>query len=319
MNTRDGDMEHDPTGRADRRGRELVPDAWRELDDTLADGPAPVDLPAAAKPWLGDQRYLHGLLRGLHTQDAAAREARIARILESVDQARVEPRVHWLRIAAAALLMACLGIWLALPASLPTAEAAVQRAVAELARDVARRYRVTVQMGDRGQAHEFALVTRSGSRFRLDGKITFGDLQLGEVRIGCDGQDTWFYAANGLIRRTAPLAERERLERGLGNVLDLGYLDLHGLVKRLPTDFELRVVGRQADSAGRKLLRIEAVRTHEDARSRLRSAWILCEEATDMVTHMEVDLAAGFGPARRMQIEYLGEEPPGLVDFTRPW
>lgn len=29
--------------------RELVPEDWRDLDDTLADGPAPGDVPAAAK------------------------------------------------------------------------------------------------------------------------------------------------------------------------------------------------------------------------------------------------------------------------------
>ena len=302
------------------RGRELVPEAWRELDDTLADGPAPADLPAEAKPWLGDQRYLHGLLRALHTQDAAAREARITGILERVDQERTEPRTHWLRIAVAALLMACFGIWLALPTSLPTADAAVQRAVAELARDVARRYRVTMHMGERGAlGREFALVTRPGGRFRIDGKITFGELQLGEVRLGSDGQETWIYAANGMFRNTAPVAERERLERRLGNVLDLGHLDLHELVKKLPTDFELRVVGRESDSAGRHLLRIEAVQTRADTGARLRSAWLLCDEATDMVTRIEVEFAGVRGPARHMQIEYLGEEPPGLVDFARPW
>ena len=66
------------------KGRELVPDAWRDFDDTLADGAEPandVEVPTESKSWLADQRFLHGLLRAMNTQDAAAREARIDAIL----------------------------------------------------------------------------------------------------------------------------------------------------------------------------------------------------------------------------------------------
>ncbi|MFN6194041.1 MAG: hypothetical protein ACK5BN_09505, partial [Planctomycetota bacterium] len=135
---RDGDSL--PRG---ERGRELVPDAWRAYDDTLADDPLPGDAPADAKEWLADQRTMHGLLRALHSQDAAAREGRIAAVL-----ARIDARSHaggvrrWFAVAAAALLLATVGFWALLPASLPTAAAAVERAVQALARDVAQRFHV---------------------------------------------------------------------------------------------------------------------------------------------------------------------------------
>ncbi|MGB3966319.1 MAG: hypothetical protein WBO45_06280, partial [Planctomycetota bacterium] len=109
------------------KGRELVPEAWRDLDDTLADGPAPAEVPAAAKAWLADQRFVHGLLRAMHSQDVAAREGRIAAILARTDTAAAEPRHRWLTVLVAACVLACLGVFWALPASLPTADAAVQR------------------------------------------------------------------------------------------------------------------------------------------------------------------------------------------------
>lgn len=311
--------EHDDT-----KGRELVPEEWRELDDTLADGPAPADVPAAAKAWLADQRYVHGLLRALHTQDAAAREGRIAAIFAAIDgTAQVAPRRHWLMVALAALCMACLGVWFALPAALPTADAAVQRAVHELARDVARRFRVVgVGVDARGSEmlrHEFALVTRPGGRFRVSGRLGIGGFQSGELTIGSDGQELWMTSATGAFRRSVPVAERERLMQGIGDTLDLGYLDVHDLVKRLPADFELAVVGRETGVSGREVLRIEAVRKRADARAQLRTAWLSCDEATGMVTQIEVEVEFARGASRRLSIQYLGEEPPGLVEFARPW
>ena len=78
-------------------------EAWRELDDTLADGPSPAEVPDEAKVWLGRQRFVHGLLRALHTADAAAREGRIAAILDRIDRDRTEAPRRWWLVAAAAL------------------------------------------------------------------------------------------------------------------------------------------------------------------------------------------------------------------------
>ncbi|MBX3464385.1 MAG: hypothetical protein KF830_14545 [Planctomycetes bacterium] len=292
--------------------------SWHDLDDTLADGPAPASLPDAARPWLAEQRLLHGLLRALHTADAAAREGRIAAILGRIDGARA-PRRWWL-VAAAATVFASLGVWLALPARLPTAEAAMDRAVAELGRDVDRRFRVELAAttaSGKELRNELLLVTRPGTRFRIDGKLAFGGVPLGEFRIGCDGQELWLLPANGAFRRAGPLADHERLLQGLGDLLDLGYLDVHGLVRRLPQDLDLRVAGRERTPGGSQL-RIEAVR-RPTATDRLRSAWLACDEATGMVTHIETEVDIGRGLTRRLTLHYLGEEPPGLVDYRRPW
>jgi hypothetical protein len=312
------------SGRDPTKGRELVPDAWRELDDTLADDGAARDVPAEAKAWLADQRLVHGLLRALHTQDAASREARVESILARIDgDTAAPPRRHWWAVLAAALLLATFGVWAVLPAALPTAEAAVQRAVAELGRDVARRFRAVVHRTDaNGKAlaeHEFALVTRPGGRFRLSGRFELGGASL-EIQAGCDGQELWLTSTNGAFPpRAVPFAERERLQAMFGNVLDLGYLDLHDLVRKLPEDFALAVVGREQDDGGRPLLRIEATRKAAGTARHLRSALLWCDEATGMVVRLEGEVALPRGGTWRLATRYLGEEPPGLVDFARPW
>jgi hypothetical protein len=306
------------------RGRELVPDAWRELDDTLADGPSPAEVPAEARHWLAAQRTMHGLLRALHTGDPAAREGRIAAVLERIDAEAAPARGRWALVAVAAMLLACLGLWLQSPASLPTAEAAVQRAMAELGRDVARRFRLQLVTTDskvkEPMRQDFALVTRPGGRLRLDGKLSFGTMQFGEFRLGSDGTETWVTGGNGMFRRAVPTAERERLQQTLGEALDLGYLDVHDVVRRLPQDCELKVVAREQDAAGRSLLRIEASRKRQLPRARLGKAELLCDEATGMIVRFEAELElARAGIRRSVLLEYLGEEPPGLVDFGRPW
>lgn len=325
----DGTNDRDGQDGQGGRGRELVPDAWRELDDTLADGPAPVEVPAEAKPWLADQRFVHGLLRAMHSPDVAAREGRVAAILAAIDRDRVlvGPRRHWFAVAAAALLLACFGVWMALPAAMPTAVAAVERAAAELGRDVVRRYSLEIRSdGDNGRApvlHEFELFTRPGSRFLLRGKFGFGAMQFGEVRLGGDGQETWFTAGNGMIRNAVPMAERERLLQQFGQALDVGYLDVHDMVKRLPGDCELQVVGRETDADGRAVLRIEA-RGRRAARARVQQAWLLCDEETGMVKRLEIEGdrrlqgPRGMGQGR-MTLEYRGEVPNDEVDFRRPW
>jgi hypothetical protein len=302
------------------------PQSWSDLDDTLADGPAPAEVPPESKAWLAEQRFVHGLLRALHTADANAREGRVRGVLERIDAAArggLGSTRRWAAVAAAALVFAAAVLWLVLPSRLPTAEAAVQRAVAELARDVDRRYRLEIGASDRrGQQqarHEFDLVTRPGMRFRVDGSLAFGGVQLGEFTVGCDGHEVWLLPANGTFRRAAPLAERERLLAGFGDMLDLGYLDLHDLVRRLPECFDLRVVGRELGPDGRPVLRIEAANARAAAHGRLRSAELVVDEATSMVTQIEARATGPSGFERTLRFRYLGEEPAGRVDYRRPW
>lgn len=320
MNAHDG-PDDDPAPRGDK-GRELVPDAWRAHDDTLADVPLAGDAPAEARDWLADQRTMHGLLRALCSQDAAAREGRVASILARIDaESTGADRRRWVVVASAALLLASLAFWAVLPASLPTAAAAVERAVVELSRDVVRRFHVeVVRNGADGRErarHEFELAASPGGRFRLDGRLGFGAVQLGEFNVGSDGVEVWALGGNGAFKMASPLADKDRLQQRFGDVVDLGYLDVHALVRRLPEDCELRVVGREAGRDGRPQLRIEGVRRNDAARAPLRAAWLLCDEATGMVTRIEIDGGAAGG--RRLSLEYLGEQPPGLAAFGRPW
>lgn len=310
------------------RGRELVPDAWRELDDTLADGPAPMTVPPEAKPWLAEQRFVHGLLRALHSPDVAAREGRIAAILGAIDRERMRsPRRHWFAVAAAALLMACTVVWLSLPPHSPTAVAAVERAVAELSRDVVREYRLEIRNdGEAGRPaaqHEFELLTRPGGRFLLQGRLAVGQLQFGELRLGADGTEVWVTGGRGpggtgMLRHAVPMQERERLMQQFGNLLDVGYFDLQDLVRRMPADCELQVVGSEVGSDGRSRLRIEA-RGRANGRGRVHRATLLCDEASGMIERLEVEgdrRRAGLG---RMVLQYVGERAVESVDFRRPW
>ena len=305
------------------RGRELVPESWRELDDTLADGPAPMAVPPDAKAWLAEQRFVHGLLRALHSPDVAAREGRVAAILGAIDRERLRsPRRHWFAVAAAALLMACTVVWLSLPQSVPTAVAAVERAVAELSRDVVREYRLEVRHdGDEtrpAMQHEFELLTRPGGRFLLQGRLAFGTMQFGELRIGADGTEVWLTGGNGMLRHAVPMQERERLMQQFGNVLDVGYFDLHDLVRRMPADCELQVVGSEAGSDGRPRLRIEA-RGRATGRGRVHRATLLCDEASGMIERLEVEGDRRRGGPGRMVLQYRGERAVDGVDFRRPW
>ncbi len=309
---------------------ELVPDAWRDADDTLAElGVERV--PAGSERWLAQQRFVHGLLRALHTADASARETRIQNLFESLDgesvrSAREPGRArarHWALVAAAALLLTALGVFAVLPERLPTADAAVARAVAHLGRDADLRYRLTMRgtdaEGRQRVRQDFDVVVRPGGRFLVDGKLTFGTVSLGEFRIGSDGEELWAMAVNGPLRRAVPLAERERLLAGMGEVFDLGYLDVQQLVRRLPDDFELRATGRQTDASGRSLVRVEATRPRRGGQPVLRSAWLLCDEASGMVTQLFVESEFGRGARRELAFELVGEAPAGSVDYRKPW
>jgi len=305
-------------------------DEWRELDDTLADGPAPAslpnELPDDARQWLAEQRTMHGLLRALHTADANAREGRVRAILTRIDGERATGhRRHWLSVAAAALLLATVGVWLALPPSLPTAEAAMARAVGELGRDVDRRFHVRLVSVPNPRKerefvrHDFELVTRPGSRFLIDGRFAFGGMRVAEGRIGCDGEEVWVLPNNPAFRRSGPLSEREQLLEGLGDFLDIGYVDVHRIVQKLPGDFVLRTVGREVADDGSASLRIRAKRRRHRGLIQLRSAELLVDEPTGMVTRLEAELRVVTGGTRRLVIEYLGEATPGTVDYKKPW
>ena len=294
-------------------------ESFRELDDTLQDGPAPASVPDAAKPWLAEQRLMHGLLRALHTADAAARESRIDGVMERID-ADAAPTRRWFHVAAAALMFGIVGVFFLLPSRLPTAEAAMGRAVAELARDVDRRFAIELVMAaanGKAMTTQFSLVTRPGGSFRISGKIALGPIQSNEITLGSDGSNLWMTSANGMLQREVPVAERERLLRGF-DFLDLGYLDLHSLVRRLPDDCDVKVVDRSRGADGRSTLRLEATRK-ANARVAMRAVHLWCDEASGMVTRIEADTEDKRGNTRSFRAAYVVEEPPGSIEYTRPW
>ena len=314
MTRASGSGEDGPEARGPENGApDGVPDAWRDFDDTLADGPSPADVPEAAKSWIAEQRLMHGLLRAMHTADASAREGRIETLLERIDrEVRQSPRRQWVRVMAAALVLACVGVWFVLPESLPTAHAAVERAVKELARDVDRRYRFELR-GVGNSGGEFGLVTRPGNRFLVDGKFAIG-LRIIEGRCGCDGTEVWWQNTNRTSKGSAPLAEREKHVslRLLEGALGLGYLDVHNLVQQLSAGYDVNVVGREKDEKGSRL-RLEAWRRGASSPGP-QSLRLWCDEETGMVTRIEVDASIG-----SMRFEYLGEATPGLAHYEKPW
>ena len=65
--------------------RELVPDEWRELDDSLADGPSPAAVPDEAKAWLEARS------RGGNPRKPAARKPAAPTLAASRPAARKPP------------------------------------------------------------------------------------------------------------------------------------------------------------------------------------------------------------------------------------
>jgi hypothetical protein len=297
---------------------------WHELDDTIADGPSPAEVPEEAREWLAEQRTMHGLLRAVNTADASARESRVESVLARIDAHDTRAhRRHWFAVAAAALVLATVGMWFASPASLPTAEAAMARVADQLSLNVDRKFHVKLSTASRKRPervfHEFELTVRPGMRFLIEGRFAFAGLRIAAGRIGCDGETVWIHPSSRRHRRSGPLADRERLLEGFGDILDTGYLDLHSLIGKLPGNFDLRVVARSQDEQGRQLLHIKAHRRSRSGLFRVRSAELTVDELTGIVTHLDAQVRLEAGSMRHVLIDYLGQPGVGEVDYSRPW
>lgn len=297
---------------------------WHELDDTIADGPSPAEVPEEAREWLAEQRTMHGLLRAVNTADASARESRVESVLARIDAHDTRAhRRHWFAVAAAALLLATLGMWFASPQSLPTAEAAMARVADQLSLNVDRKFQVKLSTASQKRPervfHEFVLTVRPGMRFLIEGRFAFAGLRIADGRIGCDGETVWVEPNSHRNRRSGPLADRERLLAGLGDILDTGYLDLNYLIGRLPSNFDLRVVDRSEDEQGQHLLHIKAHRRLRSGALRVRSAELIVNELTGIVMHLDAQVRLEGGGMRRVLVDYLGQPTAGEVDYSRPW
>lgn len=320
----------------------MDPELFTHLDDTLDDSTTPTAVPPEARRWLAEQRLVHALLLAAQPRTAARGEATVASVLDRLERpdAAAQPLQllrggagwrRWAVVAAAAALLSILLVRAFAPSEVPTAAAAMQRAVSVLGQDLDHRFQLTVDGIDGGEGRprlhqEFELVSRPGMRFLVEGKLSFGTFQFGDFRCGCDGAQLWFQPANQLFRRAVPLAEAEKLLALMGNVLDLGYLDVHAFIERLPEQYELEVIGRQDDADGRRLLRIEARARPRDGTSPAAdpmpqpgAGWLLFDEDSGMVVQFEFDVGAGHGGRQVVRFVHRGSAASGAVDYRRPW
>ncbi len=293
---------------------------WSEVDDTLQDDSV-AQVPSEARGWVAQQRFVHGLLRSLHGMDAASHEARVGAVMEAV---RAEPAVRMRAVprfvaAAAAVLLAVAGWWLLQGDRMPSAEAAVARAASVLGEDVDRRFLLRIERkpepreqgtpnppGLPGAAFwlptAFEMTTRPGRRFLATIEAMFGP-----ITCGCDGTTVWLRSESGIVPpRDVPLAEADALLARLGGPLELGYLDILGIVQRLPEGFELASTGRVGSIDGSQLVRIEATRLPESMHQRIQGVVLHCDEDTGMVTWIEVLCTGRKGEPMRITMEYQG-------------
>lgn len=286
-------------------------DPFACLDDTLDEIPERDPRTTAEKRWLMEQRFVHGLLRAMHTADAEARQARVDGILQ-----RLPARgtlLLWRRLAAAAaVLVTGLGLWFFLreaTAPFPRAEAIVAKAVAHLGEPVDRRYDLSISV--RNNTRHFELTARPGSRFLIEGESPFG-----RIKAGCDGAELWLKPERGPMLPTFPLAAALASRFQVAGVLDIGYFDLPSLVAALPRDCELRAMRREGG-----LVRVEATRLPARAESRVREAFLLVEEATGLVRKIEIH-AGGTdkdgSAVRSVVFEYVGIVTMRDEDFRVP-
>lgn len=288
---------------------------WSELDDTLADGLAPAEVPPAARSWLAGQRFVHGLLRGLQAADAQSREARIDAVLERTRPTR--PAGRWGLVAAAAAGLVVVVLWSVLPAKTLSAAEAVERAAAKLGENVDRRFLLDVTDaigGGAGMRAEFVLTARP-QRFLADGKIMRAGQKFADFRVGCDGERVWFRPANGAFQRDLALADADRLTSVFGGALDLGYFDVHSLLDRLAADATLTAGGEERGAGGERLMRIEA-RRGEAGRMPFRALRLWYDLDTGMVVRIEGN-GERRGVTHQAVFRYVGVVTD--VAYQRPW
>ena len=153
------------------------------------------------------------------------------------------------------------------------------RAADQMGRPVDRRFHIKLMVdGSRSEKvrQDFELVARPGMKFLMKGRLALAGVRLVDGRIGCDGETIWVESQDGQGRVSGPIGEREELlsRSRLGEFLDIGCLDVHALIAKLPAGCKLRVLGRKLDDRGNPQLRIEAKRRGQ--RGALICGGVLC-------------------------------------------
>lgn len=276
--------------------------------------------------WLAEQCFVHGVLRAAHQHTEAANAARISSIMAAIDRPAAS-RHRWTKVAAAALVLCALAWPVLFVEHLPEARASVLRG-ARLLDDGDRRFSVeAIGVSDHGigQNHQvFQLTARPGNRFVVIGSLDLGPIRFAAMRFGCDGQEVWFHSFGDSgelaeVKRAGPLEEAPSLLRGIGNVLDLGLLDVHRFVTEMPREFHLKTCGRIVDEDGQKLLHIEATGGPKRPGFHLQRADLNCCEQTGCIVRLEVQADDGLGRTQRLNFVDQGALAVDGSIYKRPW
>lgn len=270
------------------------------------------------------EHFVHGLLRAMHTADAAAHDARVRAILLRV-HATSKFRHRAAVIAASVLALVAIAVF-AFPSreAAPRVEALVRRAAERAAEAIDRRYELEIGGGPAGMRPitlgRHALTVRPGGHFLLE----LGGL-FGKQQIGSDGVAVWGRSHGDERGWEVAIDDNERLAERLrqSGMLDLGYLDLGHVIERLHGGVGLRLVGKEtrAGSGASELLRIEAD-TVALRRGELEHVVLHVDGENGHVVRAEFDVrsARARGPMRmHVAFSYAGEAVADDGRYRRPW
>jgi hypothetical protein len=273
------------------------------------------DLDAELRQRLVEQQTIHGLLRHLHSPDAAAREMRIQRVLVAMgsdrpevdtnaighdpdpsptpDADRLRQRGWRLAMAALVLIGGTLLVTSLIPHRLPLARAVVGQTLQHLEQIFDRAYdgRWTLESwteddgsGDRvlrGRNFKLFVGGRGRSLVRID-------TSFGVVNAGCFAGKHWIRMPGW---RTHVLKHSGPLRLPDGAEFDLGLMQIDNLLSMLPAEFDLQTLGRlrAENSADAATIHIRARRPANPARR--QSAMVIdlwSEEVTGLLRKLEV-------------------------------
>ena len=260
------------------------------------------------------QQAMHGLLRSLHSADAAAREARIARVMAAVHRQGPEllavlRRGRWRLAAAAAILLvglALLTTWAPWSSYFESeALAVVARAASHLESVVNHEFRGRVTFENAAgdamfQGLNFRLVTGGKGRFVVESQGAVPLPVRGPVRLGLAQGRRWLRFGTQPRVDLTDSALPPILPLGQ---LDLGMLELDQVLRQLPGAFEIKRWGRlnPAPPDAPAQIEVSAVpRPGAAVRgprfSRVQRIDLIADEATGLLRRFEILADA---PSRR--------------------
>lgn len=303
--------------------------SWSMREETVDDSSLPHAADGLDARDLAGQLFVHGVLLAAHPRRSAADADTIASIMSVVSAPPRIPRRHgWVRVAAAALLLCAFSWPFLFVENLPEARASVLRGAQLLGEDVDRRFAVeAVAVSEHGvgqNRQQFQLTARPGKRFLVEGSLELGPIRFAAMRFGCDGKQVWFHSFGDTgelaeVRRAGSLDEAPSLLRGIGNVLDLGLLDVHSFVSKLPDQFTLETKARVTDTSGQKLLHVVATGGPSRQGFHLHRADLWCCEKTGCIVRLEVRADDGLGRIQQLNFVDQGPMPVDASIYDRPW